>query len=225
MPVLLLSWPIRSKAMIAANRLPQNRVAGVDEAGRGPLAGPVTVAAVILPAQHDLAGLTDSKRLSAKRREQLAVAVRAQALAWSVVRVPPSRIDAVNILNASLQGMQQAVANLAPTATQALIDGNRCPQLPMPAEAIVGGDASEPAISGASILAKVARDHDMMALDTIYPGYGFSRHKGYGTAEHRQALTELGACPIHRRSFAPVRDALENDPAKQTSLPLNQGNG
>lgn len=198
----------------------RTRIAGVDEAGRGPLAGPVTVAAVVLPDTHGIEGLADSKRLSTKRREQLAMRIRAEALAWSVVWVLPARIDALNILNATLLGMQQAVTKLAPQATRALIDGNRCPELTIPAEALVGGDAYEPAISAASILAKVARDQEMVVLDGVYPGYGFAQHKGYGTAAHREALNRLGACPIHRHSFAPVRSALDNRPVEQSSLGL-----
>lgn len=194
------------------------RVAGVDEAGRGPLAGPVVAAAVILPAEHGLDGLTDSKKLTAERRETLAVAIRARAEAWAVARVAPAEIDAVNILNATLRAMQRALAALAPAAESALIDGNRCPELAVPARAVVGGDLSEPAISAASILAKVARDADMAALDACYPGYGFAGHKGYGTAAHLEALARLGACEIHRRSFAPVRAALAPDAPEQGAL-------
>lgn len=184
------------------------REAGVDEAGRGALAGPVVVAAVILPPNHGIAGLADSKCLSAKRREFLAGHIRAAAQAWAIARIDAQAIDAINILNATLAGMQRAVAALAPAATRALIDGNQCPSLPIPACALIGGDATEAAISAASILAKVARDRDMVVEDARWPGYGFAQHKGYGTKAHRQALLRLGACRIHRRTFAPVRATL-----------------
>lgn len=200
-------------------------IAGVDEAGRGALVGPVVVAAVMLPPDHALDGLTDSKCLSAKRRESFAGRIRECAVAWAVIRVGSSRIDAVNILNATLYGMQQAVAALAPSATRVLIDGNRCPALSVPAEALVGGDAREPAISAASILAKVARDSDMVMLDAQWPGYGFAQHKGYGTAAHRQALQRLGPCAAHRRSFAPVREALACGPQVQGTLELDSPTG
>lgn len=183
-------------------------VAGVDEAGRGPLAGPVVVAAVILDPARPIDGLDDSKRLSAKRREQLYALIVRAALAHAVVRVEAAEIDRVNILNATLHGMSQALHALCVAPAQALIDGNRLPKaLPCPARAIVGGDASEPAISAASILAKVTRDHILVEYEARWPGYGFAQHKGYPTAAHIAALQRLGPCPEHRRSFAPVRNA------------------
>ena len=183
-------------------------VCGVDEAGRGPLAGPVYAAAVILHPDRPIAGLADSKKLSAGRREQLAVAIRAQAQAWAVASASIEEIDALNILHASLLAMQRAVAELSTAPTEALIDGNRCPTLAMPARAIVGGDASVPAISAASILAKTARDAVMLELHAAYPQYGFDVHKGYPTPAHLDALRRHGASAIHRRSFGPVRAAL-----------------
>lgn len=189
---------------------PNARVAGVDEAGRGPWAGPVTVAAVILDPAHAIAGLDDSKRLSARRREALFSRITTQALAWHIEHVTCTEIDSCNILQATLYGMHRAVSALEPNATHAVIDGNRLPeQLPCPAEAVVGGDASHANIGAASILAKVARDRYMVALDARHLGYGFGQHKGYGTAAHRAALARLGPCPEHRRSFAPVRACLD----------------
>lgn len=185
------------------------RIAGVDEAGRGPLAGPVVVAAVILDPACPIRGLADSKVLDAERREQLAILIRAHALAWSVCAVEAGEIDRLNILGATLAGMSRALRRLQPGPALALIDGNRLPpDLPCPGRAIVRGDASEPAISAASILAKTARDRLMLELDHRYPGYGFGQHKGYPTAAHVRALGELGPCPEHRRSFAPVRACL-----------------
>ncbi|MEO8459481.1 MAG: ribonuclease HII [Dokdonella sp.] len=185
-------------------------VAGVDEAGRGPLAGPVAVAAVILDPRRPIDGLADSKLLSAKRREQLEIEIQHRALAWAVCYVDVDEIDRFNILQATLIGMARALAALAIAPTLALIDGNRLPRdLPCAARAIIGGDALEPAISAASILAKTARDRLMCAFDPIHPSYGFAQHKGYPTRAHLDALTTLGACPIHRRSFAPVRERLK----------------
>ncbi|MEQ8798633.1 MAG: ribonuclease HII [Salinisphaeraceae bacterium] len=183
------------------------RTAGVDEAGRGPLAGPVVAAAVIL-AEGEFSGLADSKTLSETARRRLAGEIRARAVAWGLAVVSPAAIDHFNILEATMRGMQQAVARLAPQPGRVLVDGNRCPGLAMPARAIVGGDATEPAISAASILAKVARDQLMVALDQTHPGYGFAQHKGYPTAAHRAALERLGPCIAHRQSFAPVRRAM-----------------
>lgn len=185
-------------------------VAGVDEAGRGPLAGPVLVAAVILDPGNPINGLDDSKRLTEKRRESLYPQIRERALAWSIVEVSVEEIDRVNILQATLLGMQRAVDRLSPAPRLALIDGNRAPALACEVRTIVQGDRLEPAISAASILAKVTRDRLMQALHLRYPGYGFDRHKGYPTAEHRRLLAENGPCAIHRRSFAPVRDALHS---------------
>lgn len=185
------------------------RIAGVDEAGRGPLAGPVVAAAVILNPERPLTGLADSKKLTARQREGLDQAIRASALGYAIAMVSAKEIDRDNILNASLSAMREALHALQPAADRALIDGNRCPRaLHCPAEAIVRGDASEPAISAASILAKVARDQLMLELDAQYPGYGFARHKGYPTKAHLQALQRLGPCPEHRLSFSPVRKLL-----------------
>ncbi len=185
------------------------RVAGVDEAGRGPLAGPVAVAAVILDPSRPIAGLGDSKALSEARREALAPLIRERALAWHLEWVGIDEIDRLNILHATMAGMARAVRALAPAATMALVDGNRLPPgLPCPAEALVKGDAREPAIMAASILAKVARDQLMRELEEVHPGYGFALHKGYPTPEHLEALRRLGPCPQHRRSFAPVRACL-----------------
>lgn len=181
-------------------------VAGIDEAGRGPLAGPVVVAAVILDSARPIAGLADSKQLSATRREALYALIVEHALAHSVVRVEADEIDRLNILQATLVGMTRALEALAPAPALALIDGNRLPKsLPCAARAIVGGDATEPAISAASILAKVARDRILLDYETRWPGYGFAQHKGYPTPAHLDALARLGPCPEHRRSFAPVR--------------------
>ncbi len=183
-------------------------VAGVDEAGRGPLAGPVTAAAVILGAEA-LPGLADSKVLAPARRERLAERIRAEALAWAVAEASVAEIDHLNILGATLLAMERAVAALGRPPAHVLVDGDRCPRLACPAQAVIGGDASVAAISAASILAKQARDAVMIALDEAYPGYGFARHKGYGTAEHLDRLRRLGPSPVHRRSFAPVRALLE----------------
>ena len=185
------------------------RVAGVDEAGRGPLAGPVAVAAVILDPARPITGLGDSKALSEARREALEPLIRECALAWHVELVSAAEIDRLNILRATLEGMARAVHALQPRAEHALIDGNRLPPgLPCPAEALVKGDAREPAIMAASILAKVARDRLMRELDLRHPGYGFAVHKGYPTADHLENLRRLGPCDEHRRSFAPVRACL-----------------
>src|SRR5690625_1753262 len=184
-------------------------VAGVDEAGRGPLAGPVAVAAVILREGHALDGLDDSKRLTEARREALYPQIIASALAWRVEFVECDEIDRLNILQATLTGMARALHALSPAAQLARIDGNQLPRdLPCPAETLVGGDALEPAIMAASILAKVSRDRAMRALHLEYPQYGFDRHKGYASREHLAALEMHGPCPQHRRSFAPVRLAL-----------------
>ncbi len=185
-------------------------IAGVDEAGRGPLAGPVTVAAVILDPTHPIAGLNDSKQLSERKREALYPLILERALAWRIEFVEADEIDRLNILQATLTGMQRALEGLAITPQHALIDGNRIPNhLPCPATAIIGGDASGPAISAASILAKVSRDRRMLELHAHYPHYGFDRHKGYPSAAHRAALLTHGPCPEHRRSYAPVRALLQ----------------
>ncbi|PNS09541.1 ribonuclease HII [Solilutibacter silvestris] len=181
-------------------------VAGVDEAGRGPLAGPVTVGAVILDPMRPITGLNDSKKLSEARREALYPQIVERALAWHVEFVEADEIDRLNILQATLVGMRRAVQALQPAALLARIDGNKIPKdMPCPAEALVGGDAIEPAIMAASILAKVARDRHMRTLHVQWPLYGFDRHMGYPTPAHLAALAEHGACPQHRRSFAPVR--------------------
>jgi ribonuclease HII len=178
-------------------------VAGVDEAGRGCLAGPVYAAAVILGANHGISGLNDSKKLSAAAREKLFGSIQQGALAWSIARAESHEIDRINILQASLLAMQRAVASLKLAPHEALVDGNQAPRLACKVTTIVDGDALEPAIMAASILAKVARDREMERLDLEYPGYGFARHKGYGTAQHLRALRELGTTIIHRMSFAP----------------------
>ncbi|HEC17888.1 MAG TPA: ribonuclease HII [Gammaproteobacteria bacterium] len=183
-------------------------VAGLDEVGRGPLAGPVVTAAVILDPDRPIAGLADSKALSEKRREALYEEIVVKARAWAVGRAEVHEIDEINILQATLLAMQRAVAGLTLQPDHVLVDGNRCPELPCSAEAIVKGDGKIPAISAASIIAKVSRDREMVLLDAEYPGYGFARHKGYPTLAHMEALRERGVTPIHRRSFAPVRRAL-----------------
>jgi ribonuclease HII len=183
-------------------------VCGVDEAGRGPLAGPVFAAAVVLDARRPIPGLADSKKLSARRREQLALAIRGQALAWAVAEASVEEIDRLNILQAALLAMKRAVERLALVPDEVLVDGNRCPRLAPAARAVVGGDARVPEISAASILAKTARDAAMLELHRAYPQYGFDRHKGYPTAGHIAALRVHGASVVHRRSFAPVREAL-----------------
>ncbi|WP_341929013.1 ribonuclease HII [Methyloversatilis discipulorum] len=181
------------------------KIAGVDEAGRGPLCGPVYAAAVILDPARPIDGLNDSKKLSEKKREALAPLIRERALAWAVGIATVEEIDRLNILHATMLAMRRAVQGLAVPPDQVLVDGNRIPPgLTVPARAIVGGDASEAAISAASILAKTGRDHEMMALAALYPQYGIAKHKGYPTAEHLAALRIHGPSPIHRRSFAPV---------------------
>ena len=196
------------------------RIAGVDEAGRGPLAGPVVVAAVVFdPARPRINGLNDSKQLCAERREALYDRIVERALAWHIVFVEVDEIDRINILQATLLGMRLALEGVAHAAQRALIDGNCLPRdLPCPAETIIGGDASERTIMAASILAKVARDRHMLALHRRWPGYGFDEHKGYATPAHRDALARLGPCPEHRRSFAPVREALAMDLLAGVSL-------
>jgi ribonuclease HII len=185
------------------------RVCGVDEVGRGPLAGAVVAAAVILDPSRPIPGLADSKKLSAKRREQLDAQIREQALAWAIGRAEVEEIDRLNILHASLLAMRRAVESLGRVPVRALIDGNRVPPgLACPAEAIVGGDACVECISAAAIVAKVCRDREMVELDARYPGYGLAGHKGYPTKVHLAALQALGVSPIHRRSFGPVARLL-----------------
>lgn len=187
-------------------------VAGVDEAGRGPLAGPVAAAAVILNPEQPVAGLADSKKLSAGRREELAREVRASALAWAVAWADPAEIDSLNILAATMLAMRRAILGLSLTPSVVQVDGNRLPDLRfgdrrLAGEAIIGGDDRVAAISAASILAKTVRDRMMIELDRLYPCYEFARHKGYGTAVHRARLEEFGPCREHRFTFAPVRAA------------------
>lgn len=183
-------------------------IAGIDEVGRGPLAGPVVTAAVVLDPGKPILGLTDSKKLSEKRREQLVPMIEQCAYAWALGRAEVEEIDQLNILQASLLAMQRAVAALPFAIEHALVDGNHAPNLNCPVTTIIKGDMSEPAIAAASILAKVARDREMLVLDQLYPGYGLAKHKGYPTAQHQQALLELGPSPIHRQSFAPVRRVI-----------------
>ena len=183
-------------------------IAGVDEAGRGPLAGPVVAAAVILDDLRPIAGLNDSKKLSAARREKLFDEIRAKALCCSIAQASVEEIDEINILQATLLAMRRAVEGLRLKPAKVLVDGNRLPVLDVLAEAIVKGDATVPAISAASILAKVTRDRWCAELDAQYPQYGFAAHKGYGTAEHLAALQTYGACPEHRKTFAPVTRVL-----------------
>jgi ribonuclease HII len=180
-------------------------ICGVDEAGRGPLAGPVYAAAVVLNPELSIDGLADSKVLSATRRTQLAALIRDQAAAWSVAQASVQEIDELNILQASLLAMKRAVDQLKIRPTLALVDGNRAPKLNCEVRTIIKGDALEPAISAASILAKTERDQFLLTLDELYPMYGFAKHKGYGTAQHIQAILKYGPCIAHRRSFAPVR--------------------
>ncbi|EED35339.1 ribonuclease HII [Luminiphilus syltensis NOR5-1B] len=184
------------------------RVAGVDEVGRGPLAGDVVAAAVIL-GDVSPAGITDSKKLSPKRRAQLAVQIKAEACCWSIGRASVDEIDRLNILEASLLAMTRAVEGLSLRPDFILVDGNRLPRWDYRSEPVVGGDGIEPAIGAASIIAKVQRDEELIALDEQYPGYGFAQHKGYPTRAHLEALASLGVTPIHRRSFAPVRRLLD----------------
>lgn len=180
-------------------------VAGVDEVGRGPLAGAVVAAAVILDPAQPIIGLADSKKLSAKKREALDLEIRSKALAWSLGRAEVEEIDQLNILQASFLAMQRALEGLAVQPEHVLIDGNHCPKLAYSMEAIIGGDAIVPAISAASILAKVSRDAELVLLDQLYPAYGFAQHKGYPTPSHLNAIRQYGVLPIHRRSFKPIK--------------------
>ncbi|MDR1350228.1 MAG: ribonuclease HII [Zoogloeaceae bacterium] len=206
-------------------------VCGIDEAGRGPLAGAVVAAAVILDPQRPIAGLNDSKKLSARRREQLAALIRAQALAWAVAEASVTEIDAINILQASFLAMQRAVAALKIAPVAAVVDGNRCPKLSIPVSAVVKGDGKIAAIAAASILAKTVRDARMLDLHQRYPQYGFNRHMGYPTAAHLAALQKHGPCPAHRKSFAPVAillarqgtDVREQEPGKAAALRTQPG--
>jgi ribonuclease HII len=181
---------------------------GVDEAGRGPLAGPVYAAAVVLDPEHPIDGLADSKTLSPQTRDGLAEFIRARALGYAIAWASVREIDRLNILHASMLAMQRAVLALSVSVREVYVDGNRCPELPHRATAIVKGDSLVPAISAASILAKTARDAAMVKLARRYPHYGFAQHKGYPTPAHLDALRRYGPCPVHRRSFAPVQEAL-----------------
>ena len=187
-------------------------ICGVDEAGRGPLAGAVVAGAVVLDPENPIAGLKDSKKLSAARREFLFEQIQSKAKAWGIGEASPAEIDQINILQATMLAMRRAIEDLTTRLgawpDKALIDGNRCPELPIAAEAIVKGDTKEPAISAASILAKVTRDRQMMALHERHPQYGFAQHMGYPTEAHFTALQEFGVCDEHRRSFSPVRNVL-----------------
>ena len=189
-------------------------VCGVDEAGRGPLVGAVVAGAVVLNPDHPIEGLKDSKKLTAKRREFLYEQILEKAKAWGVGEASPAEIDEINILQATMLAMRRAIEDLTTRLggwpDKALIDGNRCPELPILSEAIVKGDSKEPAISAASILAKVTRDRQMMSLHERYPEYGFAQHMGYPTEAHFAALRQYGACDQHRRSFSPVRKVLES---------------
>ena len=189
--------------------LVEDLVAGVDEVGRGPLCGAVVTAAVILDPARPIAGLNDSKKLTEARREKLYDEICEKALSWCIARAEVEEIDELNILHATMLAMQRAVEGLSVTPKLAMIDGNRCPKLTMPSEAVVKGDSKVPAIAAASILAKVSRDREMAAFELQYPGYGIGGHKGYPTAVHLEALERLGPTPIHRRSFGPVRRAYE----------------
>jgi ribonuclease HII len=184
------------------------KVAGVDEVGRGPLAGAVVTAAVILDPQKTIIGLNDSKKLTEKKREALSIEIKEKALSWCIARAEVEEIDEINILQATLLAMKRAVEGLDIQPDHVQIDGNRCPEMDYSMEAIVKGDGLIPAISAASIIAKVARDNEMKEWDKVYPEYGFAAHKGYPTKQHREALITYGVTPIHRRSFAPVKKQL-----------------
>jgi ribonuclease HII len=201
---------ISSPKSCLADQASEKGIAGVDEAGRGPWAGPVLAAAVILDPARPIDGLQDSKKLSASKRESLCVLIQARSLAWSVAQASVEEIDTLNILQATLLAMRRAVEGLSVTPCEVWIDGNRAPELNVPCRTVVGGDASVAAIAAASILAKVHRDAWCTQMDARYPQYGFARHKGYGTAAHHQVLLQYGPCAQHRRSFAPVARLLES---------------
>ncbi|WP_442770806.1 ribonuclease HII [Zoogloea ramigera] len=192
--------------------LPNDLLCGVDEAGRGPLCGPVVAAAVILDPARPIVGLADSKKLSEKRRNALAIEIREKALAWCIAEASVAEIDRLNILHATMLAMQRAVVGLAVVPARVQVDGNRCPRLDVPCEAVVKGDSLVAEISAASILAKTARDALLVELDRRYPQYGLAGHKGYPTAAHLAALKAHGACEIYRTSFGPVRDIIANPP-------------
>ncbi|HGN1707242.1 TPA: ribonuclease HII [Providencia rettgeri] len=186
-----------------------NLIAGVDEVGRGPLVGAVVTAAVILDPNNPITGLADSKKLTEKKREKLFDEIQEKALCWCIGRAEPEEIDELNILHATMLAMQRAVEGLSIVPDYVLIDGNRCPKLSMPSQAVVKGDSLVQEISAASILAKVIRDREMVELDKVFPEYGFAKHKGYPTAYHLEKLAQYGATEFHRKSFAPVRRALD----------------
>ncbi len=192
----------------AASCAKSRLIAGVDEVGRGCIIGPVVAAAVILDPDRPIAGLTDSKKLSPQKRQLLAAQIKASALCWAIGRAEASEIDTINILQASLLAMQRAVSQLSLPPDRIKVDGNQLPAFAYPAEAIIGGDLVVAEISAASIVAKVARDEEMLILDRLYPGYQLASHKGYPTKDHLTALQRLGPCPQHRRSFAPVKKVL-----------------
>lgn len=194
-------------------------IAGVDEVGRGPLAGDVVAAVVILDQSHGITGLADSKQLTHERREELFEEIKLRATAYAVARASVAEIDSINILQASLLAMERAVAALPHKPDFIYVDGNRCPRWSYTSQAVVQGDSIIASIAAASIMAKVTRDREMQALDKTYPGYGLARHKGYPTPFHLQALQELGPCPIHRRTFRPVAELLENPPVRLSKAP------
>jgi len=202
---------------VSVSQLADHAIGGVDEAGRGPLAGPVVAAVVVLSSEQQIDGVRDSKQLSPVRREALFEVICRESLAWAIGEADVAEIDELNILHATMLAMRRAVEGLREAPGHLRIDGNRAPSLPSYAgltETVVGGDRICPAIGAASILAKVTRDREMLVLDSVYPEYGFARHKGYPTAQHRAALLEYGACPSHRRSYRPVREALAKFEAK-----------
>ena len=184
-------------------------IAGIDEVGRGPLAGPVVTAAVILDPNRPILGLADSKKLTEKSREILAATIKQDALAWAIGRAEPEEIDQFNILQATLLAMKRAVESLSIVPIHALVDGNQAPNLMCPVTTIIKGDQTEPAIAAASIIAKVSRDKEMILMEEYFPGYGFAKHKGYPTKMHQDALMKLGVSEIHRRSFKPVQLVIE----------------
>ncbi len=195
--------------MISFDHIGSGVMAGVDEVGRGPLAGPVIAAAVILDPEQPIQGLMDSKKISERKRILLALEIQKKSMAWAVGRAEHDEIDSINILQASLLAMKRAIESLAIEPELVLVDGIHCPDISFNVDAIIKGDNKIPAISAASIIAKVARDNEMIALDSQYPGYGFSQHKGYPTRMHIEALKDLGVSSIHRKSFAPVKKLLE----------------
>jgi ribonuclease HII len=185
-------------------------ICGTDEAGRGPIAGPVVAAAVILDPENPVEGLNDSKKLSEKKREKLSLEIKEKARYWAIAQSDPDEIEAINILWASMKAMQRAIEALPVKPDMVLVDGNRVPELNVPAKAIVGGDASEQCIAAASILAKVERDRQMLKWHELYPQYEFDKHKAYGTPKHLELLEKYGPCPIHRKGFNPVKRVLAN---------------